>query len=172
MHPANRTWGFTLVELMVTIAVAMVLLVLGLPSLRTMLQNNRVSSQANELFTSLNMARSEAIKQQRNVYLTALNATSSNELGAGWNIWVDGPNGTAGTQHSSEPTLEQTDALQNGATVDVTPNASQIFFRPDGTASTAVTLALREPDCRGSDSARNISVSVVGRVSVSKVACP
>jgi len=168
----NRNQGFTLIELLITVAVAMVLLVVAVPSVRAMLQNNRVSSQANELFTSLNLARSEALKQQRNVCLTALDASAAgNELGAGWKVWVDGPNGTAGTQHASEPTLVQTDALLNGATVDVTPNTSQIFFRPDGTAS-ATTFARRNPDCRGADAARNISVATVGRVSVSKASCP
>lgn len=173
MSNHKKARGFTLIELMITVAVAMVLLMVAVPSLRAMLQNNRVSSQANELFTSLNLARSEALKQQRNVYVTALNgAVATNELGAGWRVWVDGPNGVAGTQHASEPTLAETDPLQNGSTVDSVPNATQIFFGADGRASSAMTFALRTPDCKGSDAGRNISVSAVGRVSVTKVACP
>jgi len=173
MKKHKKYRGFTLIELMITVSVAMVLLVVAVPSLRALLQNNRVGGQANELYTSLNLARSEALKTQRNVYVTALNgATASNEFGPGWKVWVDGPSGTAGTQHVSEPTLAQVDALQNGSTVDATANMTQLFFAPDGTASATVTFAMRLPNCRGDDAGRNVSVSAVGRVSVAKVACP
>ena len=59
--------GFTLIELMVTVAVAAILLTVGVPSFQYILQSSRVSTQTNELVTGLSTARSEAIRRNREV---------------------------------------------------------------------------------------------------------
>src|SRR5437763_15540897 len=63
--------GFTLTELMVTVAVAGVLAMMAVPNMRTFLQNNRLSSASNDLLRSFNLARTEAIKHQANVVVCA-----------------------------------------------------------------------------------------------------
>lgn len=52
-----------MVELMVTLAVAAVLLGIAVPSFRDMLERNRVAAQSNELLGGLQAARSEAIRK-------------------------------------------------------------------------------------------------------------
>src|SRR5205823_3742250 len=64
--------GFTLTELMVTVAVAGVLAMVAVPNMRTFLQNNRLSSASNDLLRSFNLARTEAIKHQANVVVCAV----------------------------------------------------------------------------------------------------
>lgn len=59
----HRSSGFTLIELMVTIAVAAILLGIAVPSFQTMLERNRVAAQTNEVLGGLQMARSEAIRK-------------------------------------------------------------------------------------------------------------
>jgi len=59
----HRMSGFTLIELMVTIAVAAVLLGIAVPSFQDMLERNRVAAQTNEVLGGLQMARSEAIRK-------------------------------------------------------------------------------------------------------------
>lgn len=68
-RPLSRTEGFTLIELMVTIAVAAVLLAVAVPSFRHLIISNRLTTAANDVITSVTLARSEAIKRNANVDL-------------------------------------------------------------------------------------------------------
>jgi len=58
-----------LIELMVTLAIAAILLSLAVPSFQTMIANNRITSQLNELVTAVNYGRSEAAKSNTTVIL-------------------------------------------------------------------------------------------------------
>ncbi len=63
--------GFTLLELMVGVAVAAVLLTIGLPSFSSSIKKNQGVTDANGLLALLTMARSEAIKRDQTVTLCA-----------------------------------------------------------------------------------------------------
>ncbi|TAM60876.1 MAG: prepilin-type N-terminal cleavage/methylation domain-containing protein [Rhodanobacter sp.] len=54
--------GFTLVELMITMAVAVVLIMIAVPSFRTMTLSNKLTTVANDMVGAINVARMEAIK--------------------------------------------------------------------------------------------------------------
>jgi type IV fimbrial biogenesis protein FimT len=58
----RATRGFTLVEMMITLAVGAVLMVIAIPSFRTMVLSNKLTSTANDIVTALNVAKMEAIK--------------------------------------------------------------------------------------------------------------
>lgn len=84
MKKAN---GFTLIELMITLVVATILMMVGIPSYQNMVANNRSLAQLNELISSINLARSLAIKKHRDVTICASsNKTSCNTSNweAGW----------------------------------------------------------------------------------------
>ncbi|AZZ94364.1 prepilin-type N-terminal cleavage/methylation domain-containing protein [Hahella sp. KA22] len=55
--------GFTLVELMVVIAILAITLVLGLPSFSNLIDSNRVTANTNTLVGALNLARMEAVNR-------------------------------------------------------------------------------------------------------------
>ncbi|WP_244857245.1 pilus assembly FimT family protein [Aromatoleum bremense] len=61
--------GFTLIEMMITLAVAAILLGLSVPSFKSLLENNRAASTANDLLASLQYARSEAVKRAKPAFL-------------------------------------------------------------------------------------------------------
>ena len=60
---ARRTAGFTLVELMVVLAVLTIMLTLAAPSFTSFLRSAELSTAANSFVASLNAARSEAMKR-------------------------------------------------------------------------------------------------------------
>ena len=60
--------GFTLIELLITLSILAVLLGIGMPSLVSFINNNQMTSQANDLVYSVHMARSEAIKRRARIH--------------------------------------------------------------------------------------------------------
>ncbi len=81
--------GFTLLELMVTVAIAAILAAMAMPSFTQTIRNNRLTTTNNMLLTSLNLARSEAIKRGVPVTVRKVDNNSFTSLGAGAN-WENG----------------------------------------------------------------------------------
>ena len=77
--------GFTLVELLITLAVAVVLIMAAVPSFRQLTLSNRLTTTANDLVASINTARMEAIKRNASTQLCSgsASANSTGALGTG-----------------------------------------------------------------------------------------
>ncbi len=80
--------GFTLIELLITIIIAGVLLTIGVPSYQEFVRKNQTITNANNLVTALNLARSEAIKRGVQVTLQRKSATSK-VWDEGWDVYTD-----------------------------------------------------------------------------------
>lgn len=89
----QKQGGFTIIELMFTIALAAILLAIGVPNFRDFLRNGRMAGQANDLLTGLNLARSEAVKRRAPVTLcagtTAGGCSLAGDFKDGWIVLVD-----------------------------------------------------------------------------------
>ncbi|HYJ39397.1 MAG TPA: GspH/FimT family pseudopilin, partial [Steroidobacteraceae bacterium] len=76
----RRQRGFTLMELMAAIAVLGVLSAVAVPSFTNLINRNRLTSQANELLSSIQFARIEAIRSNARVtFCGAASATADGE---------------------------------------------------------------------------------------------
>ena len=85
--------GFTMVEMLMTIAIATIVMTLAIPSFRYVTNANRISSEINGLLGDLQFARAEAIKEGVNVTacvsddrLTCKNVTAWDR---GWIVFRD-----------------------------------------------------------------------------------
>lgn len=88
-----RMTGFSLLELIVTMAIVTVVLVIGVPSFIELLRSSRVSTLTSRLVTAMNLTRSEAIKTGSRVTLckSADGATciQAGDYQQGWIVFVD-----------------------------------------------------------------------------------
>ena len=78
--------GFTLIELMMIIAIAAVLLSIAVPSFRNMIERNQVTVAANTLLASIHAARTGAINQSANVLL---DDGADGDWSTGWRVCID-----------------------------------------------------------------------------------
>src|SRR4030066_1839600 len=83
----RQSFGFTLIELVVAMAVAAILVVVAVPNLRSFIQNGRLITQTNDRVGDLGLARSEAIKRRANVGICQ---STDGITCAGGGNWRDG----------------------------------------------------------------------------------
>jgi len=81
--------GFTLVELMVVVAIAAIILGLAVPNFREFIARNRLDGAAHELMATLQFARSEAQRRGAQVTLRLAGTAGSKDWGSGWAMFVD-----------------------------------------------------------------------------------
>jgi type IV fimbrial biogenesis protein FimT len=82
--------GFTLLELMVTLAVAGILLIIAQPALQGVVRSHRLTLAANELVGAANLARNEAIQRGSRVTLVPCRWDDSSANCAAGSTWREG----------------------------------------------------------------------------------
>lgn len=149
-----KNQGFTLVEMLITLVIGVILLTWAVPSFQETIRQNRLSTEANELITALNLARSEAIKRGANAVITA----SGGDWGAGWTITSVDSGGNA-------VTVQQNEGLSG--TLSMTGGPASFTFTATGLrqTQTSQTLTLCDSASTGKRG-RQINVSPTGRASV------
>ncbi|MGZ8318222.1 MAG: GspH/FimT family pseudopilin [Telluria sp.] len=82
---SSRRCGFTLVELMVVIAVAAVLLGIAVGDLHAMIRRQQLRVAVGDMFGAIDLTRSQAIARGRRVYM----APTGSDWRGGWVVFVD-----------------------------------------------------------------------------------
>jgi len=158
---SRRPQGITLVELMVTLAVAAILLTIGVPVLRDFILNNRLTTHANTLAASLALARAEAVRRNQPVAIVPV----AGDWSKGWTVGVDA---------NGDGIIDGEVVRSEGPAPDeVTVGASAttaVVFRVSGLASRAESF--RICDSRSGETGREVDLLSTGRAEVKSYACP
>jgi type IV fimbrial biogenesis protein FimT len=161
----NTQRGFTLYELLVTVLVMGVIFGFGVPNLLEFSRNNRMAAVANDLVTSLLLARSEAVKGRVPVTLCASPEPIDNspecdadatdpDSGGGYVVWVD-TNADA-VIDGGEQLLVQRDDPQD---ITVLGDSGYVQFGISGFVSTAAGAGAPATEILFCDSRGNTTVS-------------
>jgi type IV fimbrial biogenesis protein FimT len=89
MATRPKSSGFTMVELMMTVAIGSIVLMLAIPSFRYVTNSNRIAAEINGLLGDLQFARAEAIKEGKTVTVCLSSDGASCTGGTAWeNGWI------------------------------------------------------------------------------------
>jgi len=159
--------GVTLIELMIAIGVLAIIATMAMPGMQRIIENNRVTSQANAMLSGITLARSEAVKRGVPVSFDAFNGDYSN----GWCVRITSGDECHDAAPDPEP-LKRSDTdegIQFGGPITITFDARGERIAPAFTGGATDEVVTLQPDsCSAGDlnRQRRISVNVSGRSSI------
>jgi len=159
--------GFTLLELMYTLAVFAIVIGVGVPSFIRIAQSSRVTTQTNELVSALNLARSEAIRRGAPATVEALDEDDG--FAGGWCVYV-GAVGCGDTDNVLRIYPAMTQMTVESAATSISFDARGARLSP---ATAELRLTLKPENCAadGTERARRLDIALTGRVNLARVAC-
>ncbi|MFZ9037304.1 MAG: GspH/FimT family pseudopilin [Gammaproteobacteria bacterium] len=159
----KKNSGFTLLELLVLLAVVAILVAVGTPTMSEFIKNNRLTTQINTLVGDLAYARSEAVTRNLPVVVCASNnqtSCSSANWADGWIVFSDIDNN--GDVSAGEVVLRAQQLLEGNNTLVSTTGSSVVYdsrgFSPNSNGSFSLC------DERGPAHVKSITISNTGRV--------
>lgn len=174
----RRAAGFTLIEMMVTIAVATILLSVALPSFQSMIERNRVAAIAGAFNNGLLHARSEAVTRNKRV-VVCNTANTQNSLPTcttgtpawqtGWMTFIDenGDSQLGGT----DTLLKVGQPVPAGYAISQPNNIRWLAFSADGGArlqngQISADFIVQPSGGVGNPNSRRLTIDPLGRISV------
>ena len=159
--------GFTLVELMVAIAIAAVLMSMAVPAFDTFIEQRNMAARGNDFISAVNLARSEAINRGGLVSIQAVNAGDNNdEWGPGYCV-------TAGTPGNCGASLRDFEAA-DGETLNGTGGLNGVgMLTYNGRGLLTLNAQGTIEICSaGVNPGREIAINTIGRAASGEFVCP
>jgi type IV fimbrial biogenesis protein FimT len=175
MSSKHRDSGFTMMELIMTMAIVAILASIAIPSFKYVTNSNRIASEVNGLLGDMQFARSEAVKQGQTVTVctstdgaTCAGATV-NTWHIGWIVFLD-PNGNH-VVDAGEKVLRVQPAFTGGDTFVATPSYAYATFNrmgyaPTGSAS-IINISLKD-STSNTQWTRCLAINPIGSVLTEK----
>jgi type IV fimbrial biogenesis protein FimT len=163
----SHTHGFSLIELMVVVAVVAVLLVVAAPSYSVLTFRTKIKSHANELVTGAYLARSEAIK--RNAQMTLCVSTNGTSCAGGgdWDAgWI--------VISPDNDVIKYRQVIDDRIKMFELSSIDTMTFGPSGVISTAATFKICQQIPEQGIEERRVTIAATGRprVETTRNGCP
>jgi type IV fimbrial biogenesis protein FimT len=169
----RKVAGFTAIELMMVVAIAAVLIAVGMPSFVQFSRDTRAGSMTSTLAGDIQLARSEAVKRNSRVLFCARATASSTSCIAvptatawmnGWLVCADrDANGACDASTAADPNPIRVQGSLAAPLAVSGPAATLVFF-PMGNASAAATFTV----VGGTSTTRTATISAAGSVVTAK----
>jgi type IV fimbrial biogenesis protein FimT len=163
----TRQAGMTLVELIVALAVAIVLMAIGIPAFQNLQATNRAAAQVNTLVTALNLARAEAVGRGTPVTICAkandadCNTAAAASWRSGWLVVTDSDG--SGDVNGNDEVIRAFASLPDNAVIDSSARFARFNTRGEHADGSTVQFRLRQPSAAvGSD--RCVRVAPSGQI--------
>ncbi|MES1925394.1 GspH/FimT family protein [Salinisphaera sp. T31B1] len=166
---AAASRGFTLLELLVALAVAAILLGIAIPSYRSMVQRNAMAASVNDLVGALNYARSQAVTRGRAVYVCPSVDQSSCSPNSGWGVgWIIYAPDPGSDTPTSVNRVRVRGALDADVRISFNGNGNRVIFDANGfailNAGTFIATAATSPQSTA------VKLATTGRVATETTA--
>ncbi|MGL4713607.1 MAG: GspH/FimT family pseudopilin [Shewanella sp.] len=156
--------GFTLVELMVTVAIAAILLTIGVPSFTALYQGSRSSTEITKIANIFTFARNQAVNYGTTVTVCPYGETAcGTDWQKGFTVYIDDPKNI----------LKVLNTSYEGDKISVTgAAANKISFTADGLASGAASIIYCANGKSESSQSLRISTSGLIQEGAKGLSCP
>lgn len=160
MRAQRTTAGFTLIELIVTMAIVAILAAIAMPSFQAFFVSSRAQTQTANFVEALNYARSESVRRAVDVRVRANNGTNWH---SGWTVRMVG----SATDLRVQPAFTGNGTLTSAASEVVFNNLGQL----SGVAPGA-TLTFNYCFASGSeDQERFVIINHIGHIRTGRAVC-